>query len=80
MSFDRNQKQCSRGLELKFTPGKWYTASVSWDDTGVEMVLDKQKYFIRGVGPLRIGNNPFFTIGSEKPDMEVADFVIYNSR
>ena len=80
MSFDRNKKQCSQGLAFKFTPGGWHTASVSWDDTGVEVVLDKQKAFIRGVGPLRIGNNPFFTIGSEKPDMEVADFVIYDNQ
>lgn len=80
MSFDAGKKQCSRGLKLKFVPDRWYDAAVSWDDTGIEMTLDDQKFFIRSNGALRIGNNKFFTIGSGNPDIEVMDFVISDSK
>lgn len=75
-TFDRNKKQCSQSIAFEFIPDHWYNAEIAWDDSGIEMTIDKQRDFIRGDGPFRIGNNKFFSIGGIGSDMEIADFVI----
>lgn len=79
-TFDRNKKQCSQSIEFKFTPGQWYESEISWDETGIEIKVGDHRDFIRGVGPYRIGNNKFFTIGGAGSDMEIADFVISDNK